>query len=266
MIVFLVLLFLVLLYLYLIRPRFPRRDLNAFRSFLYAHRGLWNAEMPENSLPAFRAAVDHGYGIELDVQLTGDHQLAVIHDRDLMRMCGQQANIQRITLEEAKCYSLADTTETIPSLEEVLAVIGGRTPLIIEIKSCPEIKLLCEKTACLLDHYPGLFCVESFHPAAVAWFRKHRPDWIRGQLAFSPIGGKYPKKPMYWGLSTLIQNVMGRPDFIAYDTETENNVPFIVIRKLYHPWTAGWTISNQGEFERCREKYDLLIFERFLPR
>ena len=264
-VVLIFILFLVL-YLFLISPRIPRRNMHAFKEYLYAHRGLWNARVPENSLAAFRAAVENGYGIELDVQLTGDHQLAVIHDHDLFRMCSEHVNLHDISLQEAKSYHLRETAETIPSLEEALQVISGRTPVIVEIKSCRGIRILCEKTAQVLDHYDGLFCVESFNPVAVAWFRKHRPAWFRGQLAFSPRGGKYPKKVSYLFLASLIQNVIGRPDFIAYDTDTEKNLPWMLVRHLFHPWTAGWTISSQEEYERCRTCYDLLIFEHFLPR
>lgn len=261
----LLVLFLFLLYLFLICPRIPRRNIDHLRSFDYAHRGLWDKDKPENSIPAFLAAVHAGYGIELDVQLTKDHQPVVIHDQDLVRSCGLHADIHQFTLKEAQNLPLSGSNASIPSLEDALRIIDGQVPVIVEIKNCRDIHSLCASTAALLDQYHGPFCIESFNPIAVMWFRMHRPSWIRGQLAFSLHGRKYPKKLSYLLLSTLIQNVLGRPDFLAFDVATDQSFPFFLVQHLFHPWTVGWTIQTDETWKRCREKYDLIIFEAIRP-
>ena len=265
MMLVLILVSLCIFYVFLICPRLHKRNIDVFLQVDYAHRGLWSKDIPENSLPAFAAAADAGYGIELDVQLTKDHQLAVIHDADLFRMCGRQVDIHELTLKEAQKEYLLGTEYTIPSLEDVLRLVDGRVPLIIEVKSCSEIRTLCEKTAELLDHYQGPFCIESFHPLAVRWFRFRRPAWIRGQLAYGLNNRKYHKSPINILLSTLISNAAGRPDFIAFDVETEQCISFQLIRKLFHPWTVGWTVKSSDQLRMLRDRYDLLIFEGFRP-
>lgn len=137
----------------------------------YAHRGLHdnNGGVPENSLAAFRLAAENGFGAELDVHLTADGQLAVIHDSDLQRVCGQEGKVEELTYEALSQYRLLGTEERIPLLSEVLSLFAGVAPLIVELKPIrgnePE---LAEKTCALLDTFPDLsYCLESFDPYAV---------------------------------------------------------------------------------------------------
>ena len=193
MIIFLILIALCVLYLYLIAPRVPRRPLNGLEG-LYAHRGLWNGERPENSLPAFRAAVEKGFGIETDVHITKDNRLVVFHDDSLKRMCGDGRNLPDCTLAELRQLRLAGTEETIPTFDEFLEAVDGKVPLVIEIKTDMRITLLCEQVNERLSRYQGPYCIESFDPRAVRWYRKHRPDIIRGQLTFGLVKpSKMPK-------------------------------------------------------------------------
>lgn len=98
-----------------------------FRRFRYAHRGLHDQEagVPENSLPAFQRAIEHGYGVELDVHLTGDGRLAVIHDKNLKRTTGVDAEVSSLSPAELKKFRLEGTGESIPLLEEVLPMFQG---------------------------------------------------------------------------------------------------------------------------------------------
>ena len=156
------------------------------RRYRYAHRGLHDrgSGIPENSMAAFRLAREHGYGVELDVQLTGDGQLAVIHDKSLKRTTGVEGEVPRLSMAELKRCRLEGTQETIPTLEEVLELFQGGPPLLVELKADYfDIRELVEKAVAALDRYRVNYCIESFHPGVVHWLRKHRPDICRGQLS-----------------------------------------------------------------------------------
>lgn len=251
-------------YLFLIAPRVPRRSLKGLAG-LYAHRGLWNEERPENSLPAFRAAVGAGYGIETDVHITRDDQLVVFHDDSLKRMCGDSRNLPDCTLAELRQLRLKGTDETIPTFDEFLDAAGGKVPLVIEIKTDKRITPLCEKVNERLSRYEGPYCIESFDPRAVRWYKKHRPDVIRGQLTFGLVKpSKMPKTPITRLLASQIGNALGRPDFMACEHETDHSLPLRLVR-LYRPHLAAWTIRSQEEMDKAKGRYEILIFEKFVP-
>ena len=154
----------------------------------FAHRGLHSEDqsIPENSLKAFDLAAEAGYGMELDVQLSKDGQVVVFHDDALDRACGVAARVDELEYDELRKLPLFGTTERIPLFSEVLSLVGGRTPLIVELKNGPRNDELCEKTWALLRPYPGAYCIESFNPLIVAWFRFHAPTVLRGQLSQLP--------------------------------------------------------------------------------
>ena len=139
----------------------PRRRLH---SGLYAHRGLHGADRAENSLEAFQAASAAGYGVELDVRLSADGVVVIFHDDTLMRACGQAKGVEELSLSELKGLRLFGTRCRIPTLAQALEAMEGHCPLIVEIKPGARLKELCEKTAQLLEGYPGPCCVESFDP------------------------------------------------------------------------------------------------------
>lgn len=151
----------------------------------YAHRGLHKKPtVPENSISAFKKAVDEGFGIELDLHLTKDNKLAVIHDASLFRTCGIDLKIEELTLEEAQVYFLEKSEEIIPEFSQVLNLVSGKTPLIIELKVVKKNhRELVEKTMKALEDYQGLYCIESFYPYALKYLRENYPQVIRGQLA-----------------------------------------------------------------------------------
>ena len=193
MVLLIILIVLILLYVFLLIPRLPRRDMSALTKVDYAHRGLWNAQRPENSLSAFRSAVDAGYGIELDVHRTKDGVLVVHHDDNLKRVCGVDRRIAQSTLAEVRACHLSGTDEVVPTFDEVLTAVGGRVPLIVELKVEQNVDSLCSAVRERMQHYNGLWCMESFDPRAVQWFRKNAPEIIRGQLAFG-LGGEAAHK------------------------------------------------------------------------
>ena len=157
-----------------------------FRSVQDAHRGLHNRELgiPENSMAAFRKARELGYGVELDVHLTKDGQLAVIHDKSLKRTAGVDAEVSDLTMEELKRCRLEGTQETIPALEEAARLFQGGPPLLVELKADYfDVRELVKKAVAVLDRCQVDYCIESFHPGVIFWLKRHRPDICRGQLS-----------------------------------------------------------------------------------
>lgn len=262
----------VLSWLFLAKTRtFRRPDMEWMRDYDYAHRGLHDREkgIPENSLAAFAAAVEQGYGMELDVHLSRDGRLMVIHDASLERVCGVEGKVEDFTCGQLKALSLCGTEERIPTLEEVLALVDGKTPLIVEIK--PEkgnTPLLCLGAAELLDKYPGKFCVESFDPRAVRWFRKNRPAWIRGQLTeyFRRHGNTSIFALEDFFLHHVLGNVAARPDFLAYNTEDRHCLTLRMCRKLFGTLEVDWTVRDYKQYETVKKDGAVVIFEGFRPK
>ena len=160
-------------YAFLIAP--ARRDREKTAPFYgrnFAHRGLHKLDksVPENSIPAFDAAARIGYGIELDVRLSADGRVVVFHDDDLKRICGVDARVDELSWDELSTLKLCGTPNHIPLFSEVLAVIDGRCPIIVELKRGRRHAELCRKTYELLRSYKGRYCVESFDPRIVFWF------------------------------------------------------------------------------------------------
>lgn len=260
-----ILLLILLGYLFLVWPRvFGKPERAAFYGVHYAHRGLFDneTEAPENSLNAIRNAVNSGHGIEFDVQLSKDHVPVVFHDASLKRMCGVKGKIWEYTLEELQGMRLANSNQTIPTLREVLKEVNGKVPLIIEYKMDRVDEEICKLGNELLEKYKGPYCVESFHPLALRWYRKHRPDIMRGQL--SQKFSYYSKKDFTtWILANLFTNVWTRPDFIAYRYTDANSFSRRVCGKL-GALSVAWTIRSQGEFEKFQKEFDLFIFDSFV--
>lgn len=246
-------------FLYMIKPN-HRRDTSYFKGKSYAHRGLHDEKVPENSLWAFKLARKEGYGVELDVQQTKDGQVVVFHDATLRRVCGVEGKVWDYTYEELQNFRLKDTDEKIPLFSDVLEALDGMD-LICELKSDRKIKdyELCEKTYNLLMTYKGRFCIESFSPFIVGWFRKNHPEIIRGQLSENFLETMGHNVPNFF-LTHLLVNVVGRPDFIAYNHKCDS-FGLRVVRK-FKPLMVCWTARGPKEQESAWEKYESVIFEK----
>lgn len=247
------------------RTRHP--GLEQLRCWNYAHRGLHDPQKPENSMAAFRAALAGGYGIELDIHLMRDGNLAVIHDSSLKRVAGVEVRIEDLSASDLPHYHLAGTGECIPLFPEVLDLFAGKAPLIVELKVVDgNHTALCEAACRLLDRYDGPYCIESFDPRAVAWFRRHRPDVIRGQLSENWMGQKHPVPAILrWMLTNHITNVYTRPDFIAYKYADRKRLATGLCRSLWKLQGVSWTIKTPEDFETAVREGWIPIFEGFIP-
>ncbi len=261
---------LVVLYLLAIMPRMiGRADATPFKERLYAHRGLHDNESsaPENSMAAFRKAVEAGFGIELDVQLTKDKVPVIFHDFNLMRMCGVEGKLSSFTMEELQQLHLGKSEERIPCLDELLKMVKGQVPLIIEYKISGSDVEVCRVSENFLKEYKGAYCVESFNPLGVLWYRKNRKDIVRGQLADSFIKEKekgYPRI-VFEILHNLVLNFLTKPDFIAYNHKHYKDLSRCLCRYLYRGTAVAWTIRNQEDLNNRRKDFDIFIFDSFLP-
>lgn len=263
-----IIVFLVLLYIFLAAPSGRRKKTAEFFASQnkYAHRGLHGEGVPENSLAAFELACRAGYGIELDVHVTADGELAVFHDDTLSRVCGVEGKTESKTLAELKALRLCGTEECIPSFREVLDLVAGRVPLVVEIKGSKiNDATVCRLTAEMLDTYGGKYCIEAFNPVYVRWWKKNRKHIVRGQL-----GCKMTKKssgmgePVNFVLTNMLLGFLARPDFVAYDINERKNLSFRFIRAL-GAYPVAWTIRTQEEQETAKKGFKAIIFENIRP-
>ncbi|MBO5197687.1 MAG: glycerophosphodiester phosphodiesterase [Lachnospiraceae bacterium] len=255
------------LFLFLIWPRRSTKEMRApFQGRNFAHRGLHTEDksVPENSLAAFRAAADAGYGIELDIQFSKDEQVVVFHDNTLKRVCGIDGRVDAYTYTELQEFSLCQTGEKIPLFTDVLAAVNGRVPLIVELKNGPKNTRLCERAYEILRSYQGDFCVESFSPFIVRWFKKNAPAVLRGQLSAPAreFRGELPKAVAYI-LANCLTNVLARPHFIAYD-KTAHPFP-VCAAELLGAMRVVWTVRPNDPIDKIASYNDALIFEFCRP-
>lgn len=255
------------IYCFLVAPNVVRRKLShrQLTGRAYAHRGLHDKKIPENSLTAFEKAIQAGYGIELDVRVTRDNVLVVHHDETLERSCGDKRRVCDVALADLQQLSLFETQEYIPTFDEVLALVDGRVPLIIELKTDFSNKELAPQVYERLKRYKGVYCVESFDPFAVRWFKKHAPQVVRGQLSFmSPLKDKpFVECLRRVALGYLLVNFLSRPDFVAYGYKSDANLSFRFVANVFRPLLAAWTVKDEGVYQELQKYYDIQIFEQF---
>lgn len=267
MIVLAIIFILVLLFVFLVKGRTGHPGLPALQDWYYAHRGLHGDGVPENSMSAFRAAKDAGYGIELDIHMMADGNLAVIHDSSLKRTAGTDVPIEELTTVQLGVYCLEGTQERIPLLSQVLDLFRGEAPLIVELKPHGgNHAALCAAACNMLSSYKGAYCIESFDPRCVAWLRKNRPHVIRGQLTenFFQSKSKLPAI-LKFVLRHQLLNVFTRPDFIAYRFADRKTISNFLCRKLWGVQGVSWTIRSEEDFQQALQEGWFPIFEGFEP-
>lgn len=257
-----------LIWCFLVCPRLDHPKWKLLRRYRYAHRGYHKKPgIPENSLPAFRRAVERGFGAELDVHLTKDGRLAVIHDSALRRVCSVDGNVENFTAAELEQFRLEGTQEKIPFLEQVLPIFEGKTPLVVEIKPYNgNGNELTAKTVDCLAHFHVNYCIESFDPRILLWLKQHRPKIVRGQLAQNflktPSGLRFSYRFI---LTNLLYNFRTRPDFIAYKYADRKCLGPMIACHLLGGQEINWTIRSKVDMAEAEREGHLVIFESFDP-
>ena len=259
---------LVVLYFLALRCRSGHKGLQALKGWHYAHRGLHGNSVPENSMAAFRLALENGYGIEFDVHLMADGELAVIHDASLKRTAGEDVRIEDLTKADLDRYQLEGTDEKIPLFLDVLKLYDGKAPLIIELKCERNNYAALSLAVCdALKGYHGTYCLESFDPRVVNWLKNNRPDMIRGQLTENFL--KSPTAAMPWILkfllTTQLMNFLTLPDFIAYKSADRKRLGNFVCRRIWGAAGVTWTVKSQEELDSVKKEDWIPIFEGFRP-
>ena len=267
LIILVVLLVLLLLYVLAVSGRKGHPGLKELQNWSYAHRGLHDARRPENSMIAFRAALNSGYGIELDIHLLKDGNLAVIHDHSLLRTAGVDVAIESLNTEDLENYRLEETGEKIPTFRQVLELFDGKAPIIVELKAINgNHGALVDEAMRQLKDYKGAYCVESFDPRCVLYLKKHYPKVIRGQLTENFLAGK-GKLP--WIIKLLLTwqlgNFLIKPDFVAYKFADRKNLGNFLVRKLWGVQGVTWTLKTPEEHKTATQEGWIPIFEDYQP-
>ena len=241
-----------------------RSDYKWLTEVFVAHRGLFDNKngIPENSLPAFRRAVENGFGIETDVQMSSDGVLVVFHDDTLDRMTGVQGKLTDYTFEQLRQMRLIGTDCVIPTFKEFLQAANG-VNLIVEIKAHGKTGEVEQKTRDALLGYKGNYCIESFDPFVVRWFKKNAPEVIRGQLS---CDHKTSNLSLFkrWLLANLKLCNWNGSQFIAYDVNTLANVKAVKKYAKKIPIVA-WTVKSKQQYEQAKPYIDNIIFDSFVP-
>lgn len=265
---FILILFVLLaVYAFTVRGRRGHGALAELRKWKFAHRGLHDDVLPENSMGAFRAALENGYGIELDIHLLADGNLAVIHDSALKRTTGAEGIVEDLTTEDLGRYFLEGSNETIPTFREVLDLYEGRAPMIVELKPVGgNHAALTARAVEMLEGWKGLYCMESFDPRCIRWLKMNRPDICRGQLSGNHFTSK--DKMSLWLKAVLtwhMENFLCLPDFIAYRFRDRKNFANFLARKLWGVQGVSWTLRTEAEYKAAVKEGWIPIFENFKP-
>ena len=228
-----------------------------------AHRGYYNEQYEENSLEAFNNALEHGFNIELDLQLTKDLEIIVLHDLNIKRMTGIDKLASEINYDELKTYKLKNSNCYIPKFSEVLNLINGKVNLVIELKSINKKlnKILVQKTIETLKTYKGKYVLQSFNPFIMKEVRRIDKQIVRGQL----VEEHYKNMPKIFSfcLSRMVTNIFSKPQYLNTDIHFTNHVIKSYLRK--GKMVISYTAKNEEDYQKYLKIYDNVIFEKFDP-
>lgn len=224
------------------------------RKGVICHRGKHGGDVKENTLDAFKLAIEDNLGIELDVRLSKDMQVVVFHDSSLKRIFGVNKNVEECTYEEIKGY----TNNEVPLLKDVLSIVNDNVGLMIEIKST-KVGKLEEKVYEILKDYKGRYVIMSFNPLTLKYFYKKDSSIIRGQLACCFKKSDY-NFIFRFVLKRMWFNFLARPHFISYGIEDCNYKLLQKYRKKGY-FIIGWTYNNEKNKLKLKTVYDNMIME-----
>ena len=245
--------------IFLKMPGAPAHEqLKPFMQQPIAHRGYFDndSDAPENSLAAFQRAIDHGYAIEIDTQLTADDTVVVLHDKSLLRTSGIDKNVADMTDAELAQCRLFKSNQKVPTLQEVLDLIDGQVPLLVEIKgeAGDDVAAISAATAALLDNYKGAYVVQSFNPFALQWFMENRPNVPRGLLSKDFIAdGEGQSWVNRFALTAQLTNVVCRPNFISYELKSSGQLTFKAEQLFTDLDCFAWTLKSQDELDQAKK-------------
>lgn len=238
------------------------KDLKFLKETIIAHRGVHNEkDIIENSLEAFKEAVNKNYIIELDVHFLKDGEVVVFHDDNIERVTGINKNLKDCTYDEIRNIKLLNKNTYIPKFSDVLKLVDGKVPILIELKNDNKVGLLESSLVQILKKYNGKYAVQSFNPLSIMWFKNNYPNIIRGQLVC-----KFKNKKMdnikKFILKTMFFNIITNPDFISHSVDDLSYKEVNKIKK--NKFILGWTVRNKERYDELIKYYDNLICEKFI--
>ncbi|CDA15805.1 glycerophosphodiester phosphodiesterase family protein [Clostridium sp. CAG:571] len=238
------------------------KDLKFLKETIIAHRGVHNEkDIIENSLEAFKEAVNKNYIIELDVHFLKDGEVVVFHDDNIERMTGINKNLKDCTYDEIRNIKLLNKNTYIPKFSDVLKLVDGKVPILIELKNDNKVGLLESSLVQILKKYNGKYAVQSFNPLSIMWFKNNYPNIIRGQLVC-----KFKNKKMdnikKFILKTMFFNIITNPDFISHSVDDLSYKEVNKIKK--NKFILGWNVRNKERYDELIKYYDNLICEKFI--
>lgn len=233
---------------------------NWFCKYKIAHRGLHDKDNPENTMGAFENACKYGVAIELDVRCLKDGTVVCFHDSNLRRLCKVDIEVQDLSSDDLPKYPILNTSFFIPTLQEVLDTINGRTPIMIEIKPTSRKEHLAEKVYEVIKNYSGDIAIKSFNPLVVAWFKKHAPHIPRGMLScmFNEVHLPFIYKVL---LKRMFLYNWAKPDFISYNI---NDLPSKYLKNRNVP-ILTWVITSSDMEKIALKLANNVIFENYIP-
>ena len=223
--------------------KYIMKNIDFLKNNLIAHRGVHNSQVMENTLPAFVKSVDKNYIIELDIHILSDNAIVVYHDHNLKKLTGVNKIIETLSYEQLSKIKI-DKKYTIPTLKQVMHIVDGKVPILIEVKDVDNNSKFEEELVKLLDNYNGEFAIQSMNPFVIDWFYKNRKDYVIGLIVFNDLNYK------------LIKKYVKKIDFISV---YKKQLPF-KLNKL----VLGWTIRSEKELNKYISLCDNLICENFL--
>ena len=219
------------------------KNVNFLKKSLIAHRGVHNTKIPENTLPAFVKSVDKNYIIELDIHILKDNTIVVYHDYNIKRLTGVNKVIE--TLSYAQLFKVKINKKyTIPTLKQVIHVVDGKVPILIEVKDMNNNSKFEEELVKILDNYKGEFAIQSMNPLVIDWFYKNRKDYIIGLIIFNELN------------YNIVKKYTKKIDFISV---YKKQLPFKINKLVF-----GWTIRSKKECSKYKNLCDNLICENII--
>lgn len=219
------------------------KNIEFLKRSLIAHRGVHNSQIPENTLPAFVKSMDKNYIIELDIHILSDNAIVVYHDHNLKKLTGVNKVIETLSYAQLSKIKI-DKKYTIPTLEQVMHIVDGKVPIIIEVKDVDNNFKFEEELVKLLDNYKGEFAIQSMNPFVIDWFYKNRKNYVIGLIIFNDLN------------YNILKKYTKKIDFISV---YKKQLPF-----KSNLLTLAWTIRNEKEYKKYKDLCDNLICENIL--
>ena len=227
-----------------------------------AHRGLHDGDIPENSTLAFKRALEYGYAIELDVNITKDNKVIVFHDNTLFRMCSVNKRVRNCTFGYIKTLQLNNTKYKIPTLKEVLKLVNGKVPLLIELKNEGVSTRLEKNVLKIMKEYDGEYIYQSFNPFSILYMKNKNKKVKTALLSSNSFKNLKNFFMVVLTNSKLVFNFV-KADIISYKLEDINNK---VLKRYKNIPIFSWTITNMIELKEAKKVSDGIIFENILPK